>query len=703
MKQTLLFVLLLSGILPSVSHAGKIEKGFERLAIYDYFDAKAYFEKGMKKHPSPAAYGLATIYYRTDNPFHNLDSAIRLIEVADSFWSEVKERKREKWAELGFDSLAIAALKDSIAHVQFLSLKSAKRHRIKEFNAFIEKYPNYFNLKETLFMRDSIEFDKVLDRNRSADYAKFMEEFPESEFKEEAQRRFLRTQYREQTAGKGVGAYVTYMENHPQSPHLNEAQDEIYRLSTKINSVETLSAFIEQHPNNRNVRDAWRRLYQVFMSDYSEERISEFQSSFPAYPFKEELEVDLAMAKKVLIPVEKNQLFGAMGIDGNWEIDPQFEALSFFAEGLAIAQKNGKYGFVNKAGQTVVGFKFDYLSEFESGRAVVELDGSLGMIDRTGKLTLPVEFEDIGNLSEGLIYAQKNGLYAYYDRYGVKRIDHKFDEAYSFADGKAKVEVDGKQAYIGKDGEFIVGPKYDNIRFFHGDLYVVSIDGLEGLIGLSGNTVVEPQYERIGELSNGLAMVIKDELLGYADSTGQVIIPMEFEVFPNCLEQGAFRPFSALAKYKDKYGLIDRFGKFVIPNDYLRLGEFSTIMAFNKGKLWGYIDLNNKVVLPPKYDWAESFKNGSAIVDKGGMQGVINLDGEEIIPVEKEEVLRLDPMRFQVQSEGRVGVISADGKVIAPVIYQEVRQLNKEFYVLSRGDTFDYLYLPENRIIRLNQ
>jgi hypothetical protein len=73
-KQRLILLFSLF-LLPNGLNAGTIDKAFKALQQYNYFDAKALFEKALKKEPSAANYGLAVIYSRTDNPFHNLDSA----------------------------------------------------------------------------------------------------------------------------------------------------------------------------------------------------------------------------------------------------------------------------------------------------------------------------------------------------------------------------------------------------------------------------------------------------------------------------------------------------------------------------------------------------------------------------------------------------------------------------------------------------
>ena len=51
----------------------KISEAYEALSIFDYFKAKQLFYKSISKYPCQSSYGLATIYFKTDNPFSNLD------------------------------------------------------------------------------------------------------------------------------------------------------------------------------------------------------------------------------------------------------------------------------------------------------------------------------------------------------------------------------------------------------------------------------------------------------------------------------------------------------------------------------------------------------------------------------------------------------------------------------------------------------
>ena len=49
------------------AHGSKISDAYEALSIFDYFKAKQLFYKTQSKFPCESAFGLATIYFRTDN------------------------------------------------------------------------------------------------------------------------------------------------------------------------------------------------------------------------------------------------------------------------------------------------------------------------------------------------------------------------------------------------------------------------------------------------------------------------------------------------------------------------------------------------------------------------------------------------------------------------------------------------------------
>ena len=120
--QTSKFIGLLFALFISLgSWAASVDKGYEALEVYDYFNAKKYFTKALKYHESPGAQGLAIIYYRDDNPFHSYDSAYVYVLRAIETFDMTKDRKKERWAKYGFTRDSLYSLRQKIS-TQFYRL-----------------------------------------------------------------------------------------------------------------------------------------------------------------------------------------------------------------------------------------------------------------------------------------------------------------------------------------------------------------------------------------------------------------------------------------------------------------------------------------------------------------------------------------------------------------------------------------------------
>lgn len=678
--------------------AGKIERAFYAMEEFNYFKAKGLFEKSYKRNPSPASFGLATIFYRTDNPFHSLDSAYRYILIAEKEYGQLKDKKKESYKKFSFDYLHIAELQRNISTGFFLLAK--KVHTVEAYQEFIDKHPWSIEYHTAIFKRDSLAYDHAKVLNTSTAFAYFMEKYPESAFLPQATADFFRSQYQEYTITKTLISYVEFLKKCPDNPYVNDAENRIYEIVTEPNTVLAFEKFIQTYPTNHNIGEAWRRLYQLFMVDFSENRIDEFRDTYPAFPYTEDLETDLLYAKREILPFKHETYFGFMDYSGKVIIEAQYESLGFFKEGLAAAAKNGKYGFIDKGNRVVIPFEFDNVSDFENGRSVVECNEKLGMIDRSGKRIFECEFEDLGAVSEGYVYGAKGEKYGFYEKNGALRIEERFDEAYSFSNGIAKVQLGDRQAYIDPFGTYMIPPGYDNISFFTDSLLIFEDDEYFGLMLRNCTPVHKAEYDEIAQLKDGRALYVKDDLIGYFDEKGKIVLPPKFETFPNYLEKGAYSGAHAIAVMKGKYGVIDRNGKFMIAPTFSNLGQVSSLIAFTKGKGWGFMDLTGKEILKPQYEFAESFVDGQAIVEQLTLSGVIDQKGNFVIPCSFTSVNRLGDDMYLVSNGSKFGVYNKKGKLLIPVEYQQIRMHNDSFLVLTNSDDLHYFYLKEQRIIQ---
>lgn len=67
-------------------------------------------------------------------------------------------------------------------------------------------------------------------------------------------------------------------------------------------------------------------------------------------------------------------LWGAINNQGKFVINPEYQYLNSFGDGLAVAKKGDKYGYIDKSGRVVVDFIYDEAKDFADGVAAVAMD-----------------------------------------------------------------------------------------------------------------------------------------------------------------------------------------------------------------------------------------------------------------------------------------------------------------------------------------
>ena len=208
--------------------------------------------------------------------------------------------------------------------------------------------------------------------------------------------------------------------------------------------------------------------------------------------------------------------------------------------------------------------------------------------------------------------------------------------------------------FMDKAGKLVIPPRYNDVQPFSEGLAAVMLEDKYGYIDRSGKMVIPPQFSDAGPFSEGLAAVQIDstgDQEGYIDKSGKLVITgAEFSV-ARAFSEG----LAAVQGKNEKYGFIDKTGKFVIPPQFLRVGDFSEGLAAVEpvdtgwpGNL-AYINQKGEIVIksmstfPNSPDKAEfdlhnyRFCGGVARVSLGKKEdddatGYINQEGKFIWP-----------------------------------------------------------------------
>lgn len=164
------------------------------------------------------------------------------------------------------------------------------------------------------------------------------------------------------------------------------------------------------------------------------------------------------------------------------------------------------FGFIDRNGEVVIEPRFEMVQDFGEGLAGARFktNDRWGFIDRDGRRVISPQYEGAGRFSEGLCAVQEDGLWGYIDREGEWVIAPTFEEARQFLEGVAPVREGDRWGYINAKGNWAIAPTYDNFEAYS-----------------------HPGDARVFE--NGIARVTLDGKAVYIDKTGEVVWPRESE------------------------------------------------------------------------------------------------------------------------------------------------------------------------------
>ncbi|MCX7995251.1 MAG: WG repeat-containing protein, partial [candidate division WOR-3 bacterium] len=232
-----------------------------------------------------------------------------------------------------------------------------------------------------------------------------------------------------------------------------------------------------------------------------------------------------------LAKVKVGDKYGFVDLSGKIVIEPKFDAATYFSEGLAGVVMYDKCWFIDKTGKKAIDLKYDGLNTFEEGVALVRIDTLYGFIDKNGKWVIKPQYSDAYSFSEGLAAVKKQDKWGYIDKEGRVVIDFKFDAAYPFSENRALVLIDDTYGFINKRGDLTIDmSNYETMGiYFTEGLVPVEIDNKWGFVDTLGSLVIKPQFDSVINFSDGIAMVKMDKKIGYIGKTGQFIIKPQYD------------------------------------------------------------------------------------------------------------------------------------------------------------------------------
>jgi len=229
-----------------------------------------------------------------------------------------------------------------------------------------------------------------------------------------------------------------------------------------------------------------------------------------------------------LAPVQVGERSGFIDQDGDFAIEPRYDVVYPFSEGLAVARlaegRSPTYGLIDQSGKFVVAPTLFHAATkegrwpFREGRAAFRTEpfGKMGFVDRNGDVVIPASYDGVEPFSEGLARVQvgsrSHAQYGFVDRAGrvVVPVEYK-KAAESFVEGLAAVSRDGsKWGFIDRGGRVVLDFEFDAAASFAEGLAPVAL----------GQEELRKRF--------GLRSRLGGKVFGYIDRRGRFVIPPRF-------------------------------------------------------------------------------------------------------------------------------------------------------------------------------
>lgn len=269
-----------------------------------------------------------------------------------------------------------------------------------------------------------------------------------------------------------------------------------------------------------------------------------------------------------------------------------FEDVTTACNGAVQVKANGRWGLADASGELVIPCEYDKISTYSGGEAIAKKDGVISGIDADGNRValLHEAADDFGNYNENRLGLKTEDGWLLAD--GEFHTGTVCLEALGmYSDGGAPAKLDGKWGILNAGGsEWLLSAEYDEIiqdelgrAYKDGAVFVKR--GEQVLLLVEGEQVGDI-YEDARPFADGWAAVKKNGKWGFIDREGTVQIDFQFD------DALSFGQHLAAVKVHETWGYVSLKGEVVIAPEYLEAKSFCNGSAPVKTETgWRFITL----------------------------------------------------------------------------------------------------------------
>lgn len=329
-------------------------------------------------------------------------------------------------------------------------------------------------------------------------------------------------------------------------------------------------------------------------------------------------------------------------LDIEYDVISRIVQSDYIKDVYIIACKNGQYGVI-KNSKTLINYAYQGI-EYDSNNHFFELQRNekYGIVDNNGKVILPTEYNDI-EIKGIYIQAQKSdeNEILLFNLLGEKidNIEYSSIEKTDCNNYYITINQEGFYGVIDSQNKELIKNKYNYIEYLFDEYFIVSNEkGNLGVININDEILIDFSYDVLQKIDNTRvveAKILKENRIDlYSEKMDKI------SSFKDSYIYNMDKYIEVYSKNLTRY--FDFVGKELNNKDIF---TNNLLFSSKKDDKWGFVDINNNIVIDYKYDKVTEFNiYGYAGIMNNGKWGVIDVNGNVIQePIYNLEETNLDP------------------------------------------------------------
>jgi hypothetical protein len=701
-----------------------------------------------------AWYVCAAYFFDPANPGYHIDSAYTCIMTALNRLPDASPKHRDRMRRFPLDSADLLSTREAIDSAAFERAKTINTEQAYLY--FIKQFPFAKQLDRARELRDEVAYIDALKENTYTSFLKYLERYPNASRASEARERYEKLLFEAKTKDRKLASFRTFIKDYPQSPYRNEAELQVFEISTASGDADAFLAFMTDYPTSKLYNKARNIFYHI---------AQENNLSIPSNVLTDSLRTLIRLEQEYLVPVYREGKFGFMDARGNEIIKPrateigrEYRCGNILEELLVLDQsvvaRNGAEVFrgeVEELDDLGYGFLFIYGNDcgavvHKSGFVIEScaddarvLSGAYLAIQKNKKWNLKTftgrelavgSFDDADAIDDVLVLKQagkvtllrKERLAPAADQLPVS-FGNKYDEAKRWGTGMIWVRVGNKQGLLDMNLKEQISLAARDIQPEFFGAVSKTTDGYKLWTKSGGesalfnqvkvqkpwvavkqdkhwrianqyvNTFSKSTFDSIYFIGPFCMAVRGDTTHAYITDVHSVALTGNVRVQ---FLPGKDSVYFMLLEEGDKKQLFSSAGErlFMVQYDRIDFAGENFFAVIRKDKR-GLINLQGRQVVQTEYDALGKIDRGTVPVLKDRKFGILDVvNRKEIKPQYEKNIVRYNDQYLIAFKGGYAGLIDWSNKSITPFEYEEILYWNDSCALVRK----DYQWMVYNFI-----